>query len=315
MDRILTLEAVRLTESAALYASRFMGKGDEIISYKSAAEAMAKVLAGMNIDGVIVNAGGEDAGNLVDGACVGNKNGPEVDMIVKPLDGKRTCARGGYNSISAVAISDKGAFMKVPLAYMEKIAVGNDAKGVIDITQPVEINIKRVARAKGKYIEDLTVCILDRDRNKKFIDDIRKTGAKISFITDGDISGAVSTAFTNNSIDILMGSGGAKEGILAAAALKCLDGDMQARFVYTGEKEKEYITGFIGDPDMILTISDMVNGDDLMVSFTGVTEGVLLPGVRYFSGGAETSSILLRQKTHTLRYINAIHHFDYKPIF
>jgi len=317
MDRNLTLEAVRLTEAAALYASRYMGKGSEDLSYMSASEAMLKVFSTMDIDGdIVIGTGVNTEIHLSDGARVGNQNGPKVDLAVKPLDGKRTCAKGGLNAISIIAVGDNGSFFKTPGLYMEKIAVGKIAKGIVDINQRVDINIKRVARAKGKYIDDITVCVLDRDRNTRIIEEIRKTGAKIRFITDGDISGAISTAFEEKSIDMLMGIGGAKEGVLAAAALKCLDGDMQSRFVQYNKGEKKLIEEITdGEPDKIFGIADLVKGNDVMVAITGITDGVLLPGVRYFSGGAETNSILLRQKTHTLRFIKAVHQFDYKPIF
>ena len=315
MDRNLTLEAVRLTEAAALYASRYMGKGDEENSYLSASEAMARVLSTIDIDGEIIIGADKNGANLVDGSMVGSKGGPELDLVVKPLDGKKTCAIGGYNAISVMAVGNKGAFFYTPSLYMEKIAVGSDAKDVVDITQSVDVNIKRVARAKGKYIDDITVCVLDRERNKKFIDEIRTTGAKIKLIRDGDISGAISTALDNNSVDILLGIGGAKEGVLGAAALKCLDGDMQARFIFENKREKDTILDLGIDSDTIFTISDLVRGDDIMVSVTGVTDGLILPGVRHFPGGAETSSIVIRHKTHTFRAVNAIHKFDYKPIF
>ncbi|MBN1496550.1 MAG: class II fructose-bisphosphatase [Spirochaetes bacterium] len=316
MDRYLTIEAVRLTEAAALYASRHMGKGDEEITYHSAADAMHKALSSMDIEGEIVIGADSSETALYEGVMVGSGTGRAVDLAVKPLDGKMTCARGGHNAVSAAAVGPKGAFFKTPSLYMEKIAVGKDAKNIVDINQTPAINIKRVARAKGKYIEDLTVCVLDRKRNEKLVEDVRKTGAKIRFIRDGDITGAVSTAFPESSIDILMGIGGAKEAIIAAAALKCMDADMQARFVDVGGKERDIIRELgINDPEMIFTTADMVMGDDVIVSLTGVTDGVLLPGVQYVPGGAKTSSILFRQKTHTLRYITAIHQFDFKPIF
>ncbi|HOT46789.1 MAG TPA: class II fructose-bisphosphatase [Spirochaetota bacterium] len=316
MDRNLTIEAVRLTEAAALFASRHMGKGDEDLSYYSAAEAMNKVLSTMDIDGeVVIGADSSDTA-LYDGARVGIKTGSAVDLAVKPLDGKMTCARGGHNAVSVAAVGTKGSFMKTPSYYMDKIAVGKDAKNMVDINQPPAINIKRIARAKGKYIEDITVCVLDRKRNEPLVKEIRETGAKIKLIRDGDITGAISTAFPESSIDMLMGIGGAKEAIIAAAALKCMEGDMQARYVGLSAKEKDHIRelGF-GDPDRIFTISEMIKGDEVIVSLTGVTDGVLLPGVQYIAGGAKTNSILFRQKTHTLRYINAVHQFDYKPIF
>ena len=315
MDRNLTLEAVRLTEASALYASRFMGKGDEDNSYISAAEAMAKVLSSIDIDGRIVIGDDCSQSPLADGSSAGNGIGPDLDLAVKPLDGKKTCAIGGYNAISVMALGHRNSFFNTPTLYMEKIAVGKDAKGLVDITQPVDVNIKRVARAKGKYIEDITVCVLDRERNSGHVQQIRKTGAKIKFIRDGDISGAISTAIEDSSIDILMCIGGAKEGVLGAAALKCLDGDMQARYCFQNNEERAMIRDLGVDPDMIYTVSDMVRGDDIMVSATGVTDGLILPGVRYFSGGARTNSMVIRHKTHTFRMIQAVHHFDYKPIF
>ncbi|OHD67254.1 MAG: fructose-bisphosphatase, class II [Spirochaetes bacterium RBG_16_49_21] len=316
MDRYLTIEAVRLTEAAALYASRYMGKGDEDISYHSATDAMYKVLSAMDIRGEVVIGADSTDSLLHDGVMVGNQNGLELDLAVKPLDGKMTCARGGHNAVSAAAVGNKGSFFRTPSLQMEKIAVGKEAKNMVDINQPVHINIQRVARAKGKYIEDLTVCVLDRKINERLVQDIRKTGAKIKFIQDGDITGAVSTAFPDSSIDILMGVGGSKEAVIAAAALKSMDGDMQARFVYASSRERSQISDLgIDEPDKIFTISDLIQGEDVIVSLTGVTDGVLLPGVQYIPGGAKTSSVLFRQKTHTLRHISAVHQFDYKPIF
>jgi len=315
MDRNLTMGAVRLTEAAALLASRHMGKGDDEIAHLSAAEALFKVLSGMDINGIVINGADSSDSPICDGSPVGTKNGPDADIAVKPLDGKRTCARGGYNAISIIAIGSKGSFLKSPSLLMEKIAVGSESKGVIDINQPVDINIKRIARAKGKYIEDITVCVLDREVNQDLVALIRKTGAKIKYLRDGDISGAIATGMPNNNIDVLMGIGGAKEGVLAASALRCLDGDMQTKFVTSNKKERELMEEHGLDLDRVYSINDLVKNQEVMVSCTGITDGVILPGVRYFSGGAETSSVLFRQKTRTLRMINAIHHFDHKPIY
>ncbi len=316
MNRNLTLEATRLTELAALYASRYMGKGDDDLCYRSSDEAMWKLLESMDIDGEIaIGAANKDL-HLYDGRKVGNGEGMKVDIAVKPLEGKRTCALGGHNAISVVAIGGRNAFMKMPPCLMNKIAVGPEAKGVVDINQPPDINIKRVARAKGKYIEDITVCVLDRDVNYQMIDDIRKCGARIKFITDGDISGVISTAIEDSSIDILMGIGGAKEAVISAAGLKCLGGDMQAKIYYNDYFEKTVAENLgRGNADKIYKIKDLVRTDDILISITGVTDGVLLPGVQYFSGGAKTNSIVIRQQTHTIRFINAVHQFDYKPIF
>ncbi len=316
MDRYLTIEAVRLTEAAALYASRYMGKGDEDITYHSAAEAMFRVLSTMDIDGEVVIGADSSDSVLFDGTHVGSKSGGVIDLAVKPLDGKMTCARGGHNAVSVAAVGSQGTFFRMPSLHMEKIAVGKEAKNVVDINEAPAINIKRIARAKGKYIDDITVCVLDRKRNEPLVEEVRKTGAKIKLIRDGDITGAISTAFPESSIDLLMGVGGSKEAMLAASALKCMDGDMQVRFVDVSGKDKDQIRELgLGDVNKIYGITDLIQGDDVIVSITGVTDGVLLPGVQYIPGGAKTSSLLFRQKTHTLRYITAVHQFDFKPIF
>jgi fructose-1,6-bisphosphatase II len=291
-----------------------MGRGNEDMAYLSASDAMVKVFNGMNADMRIVIGADTDESHLADGTRIGDENGPHIDVAVKPLDGKMTCARGGHNAVSVVAVGDEGSFMPTVSGYMMKIAVGPDAKGIIDIDQPASINIKRVARAKGKYIEDITVCVLDREINRPIVEEIRKTGARIVFIRDGDISGVISSAMSDNPIDILIGVGGRKEGILAAAALKCLGGDMQARYIRKEGNGDSSAMAHV-DYDKIYTISDMARGNEIMVAITGVTDGVLLPGVRYFSGGAETSSIVFRQKTRTVRQIKTTHHFDFKPGF
>lgn len=316
MNRNLILEAARLTEYSALYASRYMGKGDDELCYNSADSAMWMCLETMDIDGeIIIGAANKDL-NICDGKKAGNGEGITVDIAAKPLEGKRTCATGGHNSISVVALGGKGSFMKVPPCLMHKIAVGEAARGVIDINEPPHINIKRVARSLNKYIEDITVCVLERDMNMELVEQIRKTGARIKFITDGDISGVISTAIAESAIDIFMGVGGAKEGVIGAAGLKCLGGDMQAKIYYNDYFEKTIAENLgRGNPDRIYKIRDLVKTEDIMISITGVTDGVMLPGVQYFSGGAKTSSIVIRQQTHTLRFINAIHRFDYKPIF
>ncbi len=317
MDRNLALEAVRVTEAAALYASRYMGRGDDELANDSAVEAMAKAFSSVSVDGKIIIGEAGKPGNLLErGKGTGNKNGITVDIALDPLDGKSSCASGGQNTISSIAIGEEGAFFGAPSIYMEKIAVGKVARGSIDITQPPEINIKRITRAMDKYIEDLTVCVLDRERHEELIKRIRTTGARIKLIKDGDISGAIAAAMENSSIDILMGVGGAREGILAAAAIKCLGGDIQARFVYRNDEDREMVLQ-TGEKDLnkIYMINDLVRGQDIMFSATGVTDGELLKGVRFYSGGAETQSIVMRAKTHTLRFITALHYFDYKPMY
>ncbi len=316
MDRNLALEVVRVTEAGALYASRYMGRGDESIASKSAIEAMARVFNSVSISGRIVISADTESGPLRTGAEVGTQSGLDTDIALNPLEGKTTCANGGQNAISAIAIGERDCFFPAPNIYMEKIAVGPDLKGVIDITQTPDINIKRIARAKGKYIEDVTVCVLDRQRHRDLIQIIRSTGARIKLIQDGDISGAIAAALDDRPIDVLMGVGGAMHGILAAAALKCIGGDLQARFVYRDEEDRELVrrTGET-DLDRIYQLNDLAPGNNIMFSATGVTDGEFLPGVRYFSGGATTNSVVMRSKTHTIRYITATHHFDYKPIY
>ncbi len=318
MDRNLALEVVRVTEASALFAGRYMGRGDEALAFGSAVEAMKKAFSSVAINGrvVIGTLSGNCESNQGQPVYVGIKNGTECDVIVNALDGKATCSRGGQNAVSAVALGEPDSFFRAPNLYMEKIAVGASAKGIIDITEPPEINIKRLARAKDKYIEDVTVCLLDRERHKNLIDNIRKVGARIILIRDGDISGAIAAAMDDKQIDILMGTGGAMEGVLAAAAIKCLGGDIQARFVYRNAEDREKILAAgETDPDKIYQMNDLVKGHDIMFSATGVTDGELLDGVKFFAGGAETNSIVMRSKTHTMRYIKAIHHFDHKPLY
>jgi len=315
MDRNLALEVVRVTEAAALYASRLMGRGDTEQANRAATEAMAQVFSSVSIRGRIVSGGEYDDSPFARGMLVGTNSGSEVDIAIDPLDGKTTCANGGNNAIAAIAMGEKGDLFSAPQIYMEKIAVGPDARGVVDITQPPEINIKRVARAKDKYIEDVTVCVLDRDRHRDLIASIRQTGARIKLINDGDISGAVATAMDGKAIDILMGSGGAMQGVVAAAALKCLGGDIQARFIYRNEDDRRKVldTGE-KDLDRIYGIGDMAKGN-IVFAATGITNGELLPGVLFVSGGAQTHSVVMRSKTRTVRFITAMHQFDYKPMY
>jgi len=317
MNRNLTIEAARITELSALNASRHMGKGDDDLCYRASDEAMWKLLETMDIDGEIVIGAANKELQLYDTRKVGTGEGSEIlDIAVKPLEGKRTCAVGGYNSISVIAFGGKNSFMRMPPVSMNKIAVGPEAKGIIDITQPPHINIKRVARAKGKYIEDITVCVLEREVNNFLISQIRECGARIKFITDGDVSGAIATAIEDSPIDIIMGIGGAKEAVISAAGLKCLGGDMQAQIYYNENSDKEIAEKLgNGNPDRIYKINDLIKSDDILIAITGVTDGVLLPGVQYISGGAKTNSIVIRRETHTIRFISAIHKFDYKPIF
>ena len=288
-----------------------MGRGNADAAYLSASDAMFKAFQNQRAD-MYITIGSDMEKRLASGTQICPEPAPRMDLAIKALDGKITCARGGHNATSIVAVGETGSFLATDIGYMMKIAVGPEVKDMLDIDLPPSINIKRVARAKNKYIEDTTVCVLDREYNQPLVQQIRETGARIVFIRDGDISGVISTAMPGNPIDILIGMGGRKEGVLAAAALKCLGGDMLARYVYRKEdEESENMAGI--DYKKTYTISDLVRGQDTIVSITGVTDGVLLPGVHYISGGAETSSIVLQQKTRTIREIKALHQFDYNP--
>ncbi len=316
MNRSLTLESVRLTEAAALYAARSMGKGDPEIAYESAMEAMLNVFDQVDFQGVIVAGADNEDSPIQDGNSLGSGEGEMIDLALKPLDGKETCARGSSNAASFVAMGTTGCMIQVPPLLMYKIATGSQGRGMVDVNQTPSINIKRIARAKKKYIEDVTVCVLDRSWNSSLVEDIRRAGARIKYIRDGDISGAIATAMENNVIDLLIGTGWAKDGIIAAAALKCLGGEFQGRFLCETEEEKKLMDNFnLKNGEDVYTIEHLVPGDDVIVAATGVTDGVLLPGVRFIHGGATTESVVLRQKTHTRRYIEATHRFDFKPIF
>jgi len=315
MDRNLALELVRVTEAAALSSGRWVGKGNKVAADRAATEAMRRSLESIGIHGTVVIGEGEmdEAPMLYIGENVGNGNGPEVDIAVAPLEGTNICAKGLSGSIATIALAPRGGFLHAPDMYMEKIAVGPSARGAIDINLPPAENLKQVAAAKGCYIEDLTVVILDRPRHDKMVAEIRKAGARIHLISDGDVAPAIAAAVEDSGIDLLMGIGGAPEGVLAAAALQCLGGDMQGRLVFMSNEERERAcTMGISDFDRVYRGDDMARGD-VVFAATGVTSGDLLKGVRYFAGGAQTHSIVMRSKTRTVRFIEARHCFDRKP--
>lgn len=317
MDRNLALELVRVTEAAALACGRWVGKGDKNSADEAATNAMRRALDSMGIDGTVVIGEGEmdEAPMLYIGEKVGNGKAPEVDIAVDPLEGTNICAKGTAGSIATIAIAPRGGFLHAPDMYMEKIAVGPKAKGVIDINASATENLKRVAEAKNCYIEDLTVVILDRPRHDRMVNEIRKAGARIHLISDGDVAPAIACAVEESGIDMLMGIGGAPEGVLAAAALKCLGGDFQGRLVFMSNEEKVRARGMgIEDLEKVYTCEEMAQGD-VFFAATGVTSGDLLRGVRYFSGGATTHSIIMRSKTRTVRFIETHHQFDFKPLY
>lgn len=317
MDRNLALELVRVTEAAALACGRFVGKGDKISADEAATNAMRRTLDSVGINGTVVIGEGEmdEAPMLYIGEKVGNGSAPEVDIAVDPLEGTSICAKGMNGSIATIAMAPRGGFLHAPDMYMEKIAVGPSAKGVIDINASPAENLKRIAEVKGCYVEDLTVVVLDRPRHEKMVNEIRRAGARIHLIPDGDVAPAIAAAVEGSGVDLLLGIGGAPEGVLAAAALKCMGGDMQGRLVFMSQEERDRAKSMgIEDFDKVYTTDEMARGD-VFFAATGVTNGDLLRGVRYFGGGAETHSIVMRSKSRTVRFIQSSHYFDYKPVY
>jgi fructose-1,6-bisphosphatase II len=317
MDRNLALELVRVTEAAALACGRWVGKGDKISADEAATNAMRRTLDSVGINGTVVIGEGEmdEAPMLYIGEKVGNGAAPEVDIAVDPLEGTSICSKGMHGSIATIAMAPRGGFLHAPDMYMEKIAVGPSAKGVIDINASPNENLKRIAEVKGCYVEDLTVVILDRPRHEKMVNEIRRAGARIHLIPDGDVAPAIAAAVEGSGVDLLLGIGGAPEGVLAAAALKCMGGDMQGRLVFMSQEERDRARAMgIEDFDKVYTTEEMARGD-VFFAATGVTNGDLLRGVRYFGGGAETHSIVMRSKSRTVRFIQTSHYFDFKPVY
>lgn len=315
MDRNLALELVRVTEAAALACGRWVGKGDKMSADQAATEAMRRTLDAIEISGTVVIGEGEmdEAPMLYIGEKLGRGNGQIVDIAVDPLEGTNICAKGLNGSIATIALAPEGGFLHAPDMYMEKIAVGSRAKGVIDINASPTTNLQRVADAKDCYIEDLTVVILDRPRHDKIVEEIRKAGARIHLISDGDVAPAIAAAVEDSGVDMLLGIGGAPEGVLAAAALKCMGGDIQGRLVFMNNEERDRAKMMgIEDFDKVYQCEEMAHGE-VVFAATGVTNGDLLKGVRYYSGGAETHSIVLRSKTRTIRFVETLHSFDFKP--
>jgi fructose-1,6-bisphosphatase class II len=318
MDRNLALEFVRITEAAALASARLMGRGDSKAADQAAVDAMRKAFDSVAIDGTVVIGEGErdEAPMLYIGEKVGKRSdlSTAIDIALDPLEGTDICARGGVGALSVIAVAEKGKFLHAPDTYMDKIAVGPQARGSIDIEAPALENIKAVAKALGKDVEDVTVIILDRPRHEKVIADVRKTGARIRLIGDGDVSAAIATALFDAGIDLLLGIGGAPEGVISAAALKCIEGDFQGRLVFRNDDEKKRaekmgITNF----NKVYSRDELAKGD-VMFCATGVTDGPLLNGVRFLPGQrAKTHSMVMRSKTGTVRKIEADHHLGKKP--
>lgn len=316
MERELALEFVRVTEAAALSSGRLMGRGDKEAADRAAVDAMRTVFDTININGTVVIGEGEmdEAPMLYIGEKVGMGSEPSVDVAVDPLEGTNLVAKGLPNALAVVAVAPRGCLLHAPDIYMEKIAVGPRAKGCINLDASVEENLKAVARALERSVRDLTAIILERPRHARIIEEIRAAGARVKLISDGDVSAAIATALENTGVDILFGIGGAPEGVIAAAALKCLGGEMQARLKPEDESEMARVLKMgLGQPDKLLLLEDLVKGDDVIFAATGITDGDMLGGVRYRGRTAETHSLVMRGMTGTIRNIYATHILDRKP--
>ena len=309
-DRNLALELVRVTEAAAMAAGRWVGRGDKNGADGVAVNAMRVLISTVGMNGTVVIGEGEkdQAPMLYNGERVGDGSGPDCDVAVDPIDGTTLAAKGMANAISVLAVAPRGT-MYDPSAvfYMDKLATGPEAAGVVDIRYPVAENIHQVAKAKGRTTGDVTVVVLDRPRHQQLVEDIRATGARIKFITDGDVAGAIMAAREGTGIDLLMGIGGTPEGIIAACALKCLDGVIQARLWPTDDAERERALDAGHDLDRVLLTDDLVSGDDCFFVATGITDGELMQGVRYTAGGAITHSLVMRSRSGTIRSIRSDH--------
>jgi fructose-1,6-bisphosphatase II len=313
LDRNLALELVRVTEAAAMAAGRWVGRGDKEGGDGAAVDAMRQLINSIQMSGVVVIGEGEkdNAPMLYNGERVGDGTGVEVDVAVDPVDGTTLMAKGMPNALAVLAVAERGAmFDPSAVFYMDKLAVGPDCAECIDITAPVAENLRRIARSKRTGVSDVTVCVLDRPRHEKLIQEVRETGARIAFISDGDVAGAISAAREGSGVDVLMGIGGTPEGIIAACALKCLGGAMQARLWPRDDAERRKALDAGHDLDRVLSTDDLVAGDNAFFCATGVTDGSLLRGVRYRSGGAYTQSIVMRSKSGTIRMIDGFHRLE-----
>jgi len=316
MDRNLALEVVRVTEAAALAASKLVGRGDKVTADQVAVDAMRDALNTMHIQGTVVIGEGErdEAPMLYIGEEVGDGKGPKVDIALDPLEGTDITAAGGPNALAVVAMTDEGGFLNAPDTYMDKIAIGPGIDpGILDLDAPIGDVLKKLAKEKDANVDDLMVCILDRPRHEELIAAVRKTGARITLIGDGDVSAVIATTDGDTGIDLYVGNGGAPEGVLAAAALQCTGGAMLGRLVFHTDVERERADKWgITDRDKIYTTDELAKGDNVMFAATGVTDGTMLRGVRRYSGGAKTSSIVMRSKSGTVRRVEATHNFKRK---
>ncbi|MDG5788903.1 class II fructose-bisphosphatase [Evansella sp. AB-P1] len=317
MDRELALEIVRVTEAAALASAQWMGRGLKNEADDAATNAMRHMFDSVNMQGKVVIGEGEldEAPMLYIGEELGTGNGPEVDIAVDPLEGTSIVAKGHPNAMAIIAVADRGTLLHAPDMYMEKIAVGPEAAGLIRLTDPIEKTIDIVAKMTNKRVRDVTVIIQERERHAELIERIRNKGARVTLFGDGDVAASIATALPHTGIDLFVGTGGAPEGVISAAALKALGGDMQARLVPMNEEEIQRCKKMgIEDLSKVLQIDDLVRGDDAIFAATGVSSGELLDGVRFLGGDlVETDSIVMRAKTGTVRYVKAHHRLNQKP--
>ena len=312
-DRNLAMELVRVTEAAALAAGRWIGRGDKNAADAAAVDAMRLMIDSVSMHGTVVIGEGEkdEAPMLFNGEEVGNGEGPGVDVAVDPIDGTRLTATGQPNALAVIALSGRDTmFFPGAAVYMEKIATGAEAADAIDITAPPDENVRRVAKAKGVRPEEITVTVLDRPRHAALIDAIRDVGARVYLITDGDVAGAISAAEQRSGVDLLMGIGGTPEGVISAAALKALGGAIQGRLYPRDDGERQVLLQEGFDIDRVLTTDDLVSGNDVFFAATGITDGSLLGGVKYWPDGATTYSMVMRSRSGTVRYVEAHHQFE-----
>ncbi len=313
IERNLAMELVRTTEAAALSASRYMGFGDKNLVDQAAVDAMRHTLGGISMEGIVVIGEGEkdEAPMLYIGERIGDGHAPKVDIAVDPIDGTTLLSKGLPGAIAVIAMSAQGT-MHVPreVFYMNKICVGPTAKGAIDINASVEENINNVARAMGRKVGEVTVVVLDRPRHDQLLKEIRATGARVKLIGDGDVAAGVQAALPNTGVQMLMGIGGTTEGVLTAAAIRCLGGEILCKPWPRDDKEREDALAAGLDLEHVYTAQELVSGDDVFFSATGASSGELLRGVRFFAGGAQTQSLVMRSRSGTIRWIDALHNFD-----
>ncbi|MBI1813532.1 MAG: class II fructose-bisphosphatase [Deltaproteobacteria bacterium] len=315
MERNLALEAVRVTEAAALASARLMGRGDVAAADHAGAQAMRKAFASININGVVVIGEGaqHESDVLYIGEHVGSGTGDELDVALDALEGATICATGGYNALSIIAIAERDGFLRCPDMYMEKIVVGPDGVGAIDLDKSATENLRLLAEMKGVYVADLTVAVLDRPRHEKLITEARKAGARVKLLSDGDVAAGMAASKPGSGIDLLMGVGGAHQGILTAAAVRCTGGAMHGRLRTRNNEDASHAADAgITDLTRKYTEEEMASGS-VMFAATGVTDGDYVHGVHFFKGGATTNSVVMRSRTRTIRFIEAVHRFDFKP--